>query len=41
MSRDVFRRTRVVGAQDIDELGHVNNVRWLQFVAELASALGA
>ena len=38
MSGAVFRRTRVVEAQDIDELGHVNNVRWLAFVGELAGA---
>ena len=35
---EIFRRTRVVAASDIDELGHVNNVRWLAFVAELAGA---
>ena len=38
MTGEVFRRTRVVTPRDIDELGHVNNVRWLQFVAELAGA---
>jgi acyl-CoA thioester hydrolase len=38
MSPEVFRRTRVVAPADIDELGHVNNVRWLAFVAELAGA---
>jgi acyl-CoA thioester hydrolase len=38
MSGVVFRRTRVVEPQDIDELGHVNNVRWLAFVSELAGA---
>ncbi len=38
MSAEVFRRTRVIAPGDIDELGHVNNVRWLQFVAELATA---
>ena len=41
MSHEVFRRTRVVAPEDIDELGHVNNVRWLQFVAELATAHAA
>jgi acyl-CoA thioester hydrolase len=35
---DVFRRVRVVAPEDIDELGHVNNVRWLGFVGELAAA---
>ena len=38
MSGPVFRRTRVVAAGDCDELGHVNNVRWLAFVGELAGA---
>ena len=38
MSGEVFRRTRVVVPEDIDELGHVNNVRWLRFVGELAAA---
>ena len=38
MSGAVFRRARVVEARDIDELGHVNNVRWVAFVGELAAA---
>jgi acyl-CoA thioester hydrolase len=38
---DVFRRVRVVAQSDIDELGHVNNVRWLAFVGELAAAHAA
>jgi acyl-CoA thioester hydrolase len=38
MSGSVFRRRRVIEAGDCDELGHVNNVRWLAFVAELAGA---
>jgi acyl-CoA thioester hydrolase len=38
LSPEVFRRTRVIAPADIDELGHVNNVRWLAFVAELAGA---
>jgi acyl-CoA thioester hydrolase len=38
MSGSVFRRTRVVDTRDIDELGHVNNVRWVAFVGELAAA---
>lgn len=38
MSPEVFRRTRLIAPADIDELGHVNNVRWLAFVAELAGA---
>jgi acyl-CoA thioester hydrolase len=36
MSSSIFRRTRVVEAGDCDDLGHVNNVRWLAFVGELA-----
>ena len=35
---DRFVRTRVVTADDIDELGHVNNVVWVRFVVELAVA---
>jgi len=38
MSDPVFKRTRVVVPGDCDELGHVNNVRWLAFVGELAGA---
>ena len=38
MSAPIFRRTRIVTADDCDELGHVNNVRWVAFVAELAGA---
>ena len=38
MSGPVFKRTRTVVASDCDELGHVNNVRWLAFVGELAGA---
>jgi acyl-CoA thioester hydrolase len=34
----VYRRIRVIRPDDVDELGHVNNVRWVQFVAELAVA---
>jgi acyl-CoA thioester hydrolase len=35
---DRYLRTRVVTAEDIDELGHVNNVVWVRFVVELAVA---
>jgi len=35
---DRFIRTRVVTADDIDELGHVNNVVWVRFVVDLAVA---
>ena len=38
MSGPIFKRTRAVVADDCDELGHVNNVRWLAFVGELAGA---
>ena len=38
MSGPVFKRIRVVIPSDCDELGHVNNVRWLAFVGELAGA---
>jgi len=38
MSGPVFKRSRVVVPGDCDELGHVNNVRWLAFVGELAGA---
>lgn len=34
----VFRRTRVVRAEDLDFLEHVNNLAWLRFVVELADA---
>jgi len=38
MSAAIFKRTRVIAATDCDELGHVNNVRWVGFVGELAGA---
>ncbi len=38
LSEGRFRRTRVVDAADCDELGHVNNVAWVRFVVELATA---
>ena len=41
MSGPIFRRTRTVVPGDCDELGHVNNVRWLAFVGELAGAHAA
>ena len=41
MTPEVFRRTRTIATDDIDELGHVNNVRWVRFVAELATAHAA
>ncbi len=33
---NVFRRTRVIGAEHIDQLGHVNNVVWLELILDLA-----
>ena len=38
MTEGRFRRTRTIEADDIDQLGHVNNVSWLRFVIELADA---
>jgi len=34
----IFRRERTVAPRDVDLLGHVNNVVWVRFVVELASA---
>lgn len=34
----VFRRERRVAPRDIDLLGHVNNVVWVRYVVELATA---
>jgi acyl-CoA thioester hydrolase len=39
--REIYRRTRTVRPDDIDELGHVNNVRWLHFVNDVAMAHAA
>ncbi len=36
-----YQRTRVVVAEDLDELDHVNNVVWLGFAVELAMAHSA
>ncbi len=38
MSVDVYRRQRVVAAEDVDGLGHVNNTVWVRFIVELADA---
>lgn len=35
---DVFRRVRTITGDDIDELGHVNNVVWVRFVVEMATS---
>ena len=32
----IFRRARRIAPDDVDFLGHVNNVVWLRFVVELA-----
>jgi acyl-CoA thioester hydrolase len=34
----VFERTRTVRERDCDVLGHVNNLRWVRWVVELAEA---
>lgn len=34
----VFRRTFIASGADIDELGHVNNVVWVRWVQDLATA---
>ena len=34
----IFRRERTVRDEDVDQLGHVNNAVWVQFVVELADA---
>jgi acyl-CoA thioester hydrolase len=34
----IFRRERTVAPRDVDLLGHVNNVVWVRFVVELATA---
>lgn len=39
--REIYRRTRTIRPEDIDELGHVNNVRWLHFVNSVAMAHAA
>ena len=38
MSTNVYRRRRVVAAEDVDGLGHVNNTVWVRFIVELANA---
>jgi len=37
----VFERPRVVSERDCDVLGHVNNLRWVRWVVELADAHSA
>ena len=37
----VFRRSRRIASDDVDFLGHVNNVVWLRFVVELAEGHAA
>ena len=36
-----YQRPRVIVAEDLDELDHVNNVVWLRFAVELAMAHSA
>lgn len=38
MSRPVFELTFTAAAQHIDELGHVNNAVWVQWIQEVAVA---
>ncbi len=37
----VFQRRRLITERDVDELGHVNNLVWLRFALELATAHSA
>lgn len=34
----IFRRERTIRDVDLDQLGHVNNTVWVQFIVELADA---
>ena len=36
MSRPVFEMTLMAGPEHIDELGHVNNAVWVQWIQEVA-----
>jgi acyl-CoA thioester hydrolase len=38
MTRPVFELTLIAGAEDIDELGHVNNAVWVQWIQKVAVA---
>jgi acyl-CoA thioester hydrolase len=38
MSRPVFELTLTAGAEHIDELGHVNNAVWVQWIQQVAVA---
>ena len=38
MSRPVFELTLDAGPEDIDELGHVNNAVWVQWIQKVAVA---
>jgi len=35
---NVFHYERIVGAEDLDELQHVNNVRYVQWIQEISKA---
>jgi len=38
MSRSIYEATLTAGAEHIDELGHVNNAVWVQWIQEIAVA---
>jgi acyl-CoA thioester hydrolase len=38
LSRPVFEMTLTAGPEDIDELGHVNNAVWVQWIQNVAVA---
>lgn len=38
MSRSVFELSLTAGPEDIDELGHVNNAVWVQWIQRIAVA---
>ena len=38
MSRPVFELTLTADAEHIDELGHVNNAVWVQWIQQVATA---
>ena len=38
MSRPIFEMTLTAGPEHIDELGHVNNAVWVQWIQEVALA---
>ena len=38
MSRSIYEATLTAGAEHIDELGHVNNAVWVQWIQQVAVA---